>query len=165
MHISCAFVCLQELISDTHTPFLHVCKLRGVLWHYRKSGSTSLGKRDKILCVCAHACVNARLKARPSALNYRNNKHMNKYTTMLNQANPAMSLWFLHVGAFHDLCVIVLHIPFSQLEKSHNLLFGSLKWDIQQYPTKSPPISSRKQDGQCLPSCFGTSEKEELLCW
>lgn len=36
-----------------HAPFLLVCRLRGVLWHYRKSGSTSLGKKDKRECVCS----------------------------------------------------------------------------------------------------------------
>lgn len=64
---------------------------------------------------------------------------MNKYTTVPNQASPVMSLWFLRVGAFQDLCVIVLHIPFSH----HNLLFGSLKWDIRQSKPLQFPEESR----------------------
>lgn len=130
----------------THAPFLHVCRLRGVLWHYRKSGSTSLEKRDKSWCVCSAEgkaiCTQLRLIA--------NTHEQRHYRARSSQpCNVSTLPTCQSVSGFMCHCA-------SHFLVSPQLVARLVK---RGYPsTQTPLISRRKQGGHHLPSCFVFSE-------
>lgn len=147
------FVCLQELFFLTHAPFLRVCGLRGVLWHYRKSGSTSLGKRDKRVCVCS-----AEGKAICTQLSLIANTHEQKHHPCSIKPNCVLSACPPTCrSASGSVCHRASHFLVSPQLVARLVKRG--------YPSmQTPLISRRRQGGQHLPSCFAFLGWEEKSC-